>query len=412
MMKRVFIYLIEPYQEFHSHILTTLLETVKKHNVTFLVYAKEYHQYNITNKDKLWTARILLRKYTDKQDLFKDLDRIKKHSKIIFVDTPNESLSMFVQDIRKYLWWVISEDCNIFCNKLIQRERLNKYAPDMTISYMQFDKDLDSYNDIVKKLGSPFILKPVNKDGSRGVVLIGSIEKFSQYCNLMPAWIQYMAEEYISWEIYSFTMYISPEGVPSYWYPFNHITWYGMWLPDFMLIWLWDFPLYKKVKEEDLKVFVKKSISAYGIKNTYVDFGFILTPENKLINLEVNWRIWWSTQFELREGYGINVYDLCFNRRSSIYTPVKKSISIIWLFPKRTGILKAYNEELLSKIKALESCTALNMHWYWFLGRKVGFAKDYNYNLWRIVLENYNREQFKSDYIFLKRVYWNLFIVE
>ena len=372
----------------------------------------------LTSLNDKW---ITLDNYSNEKELLKKIGTLKVDSNVVFINTFTESLIVFTNTIKKSLWEKVSLDYNIFTNKNIQRELLLKYNPEITIKYLEIDISSTSLEEITKKIPFPFILKPSSWIQSAWVSRIESREDFETYVedykllqkNLKDKWYNnstILVEEFIGWEMYSIDYFVDQNGNIKNSMPVKVELANKLWIDDFFnYSRIISTEINRELKNFNLDDFIKQSMLATWIKNTFIHHEFKLTSKWELKTIELNWRIWWFRPWMYSRGYNLNLLSFTSKRNNNSFS-VYKNNAVILVYAEKKAVLKWFNTEIWNKIRELRSLvTAKEIETH--IWKTVWLTKDWFSKVGIIKIEHSDQKQFQNDYDFIEENYKKLLIL-
>lgn len=406
-MQKIFININFKNSKIHKYFIDSYKEIIKKYNVKVLVYWKDFLQEDFNMINTLKENWIELIKYKNKNKLISEIINLSKNNNIVYINTFFESLLPLVQEIKKELWIITTNNSKLFRNKEVQRKLLLKYDKNITVNFLVEKVWYLDYNYIKEKIWLPFIIKPKSWYGSSWVSKIYNINDFEKYKYENKNTNNVLIEEYIDWEMYSIDYFVDNNwGFTSTKVVKIELA-KKLWINDF-------FNLSRTISKETekdlnkdlLQNFIKKTIKATWIKNSFIHHEFKLTTKQQLKTIEINWRIWGYRLEMYKEAYDLNLLSLVF-KKIKIWKIIN-NISIFALYPSKKWILKSYNYKLLEEIKKLESFYSLRILPEKYEGREIWLTKNWFSNIWWIKLKNKNHEQLKKDCDFVEKNYRHL----
>ena len=226
----------------------------------------------------------------------------------IKVITFNEHYIYLSNQIKSTLWQLVTKDFELFHSKDIQREKMMQSEfEDLWVTYLEFDLIEDiSIPTIEKSISYPFVIKPSRWASSSWVFIINdetellkvlkdlkkSIDKLSERWYTPK---KMLIEEFIDGQMFTIDYYVNES------WEF-HVTWLVKSYITRDLRDVNDISTFKQflceqnreeISKDVVKEFLKKTIGACGIKNTFIHHEFKLTSKWICKTIELNGRIWW-----------------------------------------------------------------------------------------------------------------------
>ena len=371
---------------------------------------------------KLEKFHILCKNYSNKEDLKKQVIEFNKKYEILFIDTPLELLINTVNYLKQSLKRPISDNPNIFRNKFLQRKIICKNNPKLGINFVKWIPEKLNINEIEKIIPYPFIIKPIDWVQSSWVSKIKNKQEFQKYIKtysdfhdrLKFRWVdskELIIEEFIDWELYSI---------------------------DYYVYWNWKINISKPVKVKlaiDIKIndyaniariitkktennfkwkniewFIKKTVDATWIKNTFIHHEFKVNSKWQLKTIELNGRIgWWRIEL-LKRTYNLNLYELLLKNDLHLLKLKENNIAIN-IYAYRRWILKWFNLDILKKIKLKKSVFNIKYEES-FIWKEVWLTRDWFIKIWTIFLKNKNNDLIHKDYKYIMSKYKELVFIE
>ncbi len=402
----------------YDYYIVAYTDLYKNHNIKTIVFFDK----NLTNNtDKhIENEAFDVMYYESMDDLKMQIWAINR-ADVYYINTFDETLVLHLFELKKELWYTVSEHYEAFRNKNLQRELLLANYPDTSVAYYQIDIETDSSYEYFDKLSFPYVIKPIAWAQSSGVVLINSRIELDTYLsniknldqNMSDRWIKntkYLIEEFIDWDMYTVNYFVNPIGEVFY-SPIVKVN-------SSRKIWIDDFSNYvringkiieKEISFVDVKIFIEKNIKTFGIRDTFIHHEFKLTSKWIIKNIELNARIWGYRLEMMQNIYGFNL--LTMPLKNNLYHNTSLSNAVFVFYPKTTGILKWFNEELLKQFKNLDSYSSIRIssQKIWL---KVWPTKDGFGSLVALRIKNDDITQFKKDYDFIEGKYNELIVLD
>lgn len=358
--------------------------------------------------------------YDSKVDLFNKINLINKNE-IFYINTFDEILVPLVHEIRLFLWFKVSREYKSFRNKHIQRYILKNSYPETTVNNIEVNIEKDIIIDYYNKLDFPYIIKPSSWVQSSGVSLIENKKDLINYVNNIKSLNEnmksrgiendlFLIEEYIDWEMYNIVYFVDDLWNILY-SPVVKVNWVKK-------IWINDFSNYVRINwkivdnelsKKEIVEFIEKQVKAFWIRNTFIFQDFKKNSKWELKNIELNARIWWYRVEMMQYIYSFNLLEMILGKETLMKT--NSSFAVFVFYPNRNWILKWFNNDLLDKIKSLDSYVSSRLSKYkiWY---NVWVTKDWFWSIAAIRIKNIDLEKFNNDYKFLEDNYQKLIILQ
>lgn len=371
---------------------------------------------------KLEKFHILLKNYCNKDDLKEQVINFSKEHEVIFVSTPWELLVNVANEVTEALWLPMSDYPDVFRNKSLQRELIEKNNPELWIRFLKWTPEELKIEDIEKKVWYPFIIKPVDWVQSAWVKKITKKKEFADYIKnykafnylLKSRWVDskvLIAEEFIDWVFYSVDYFISPEWKVVLTRPIKTKTWVDIWINDYCNF---DAVVSEKTQWEftwrTLRTYIEAMVKALWIRNTFVHHEFKITSKWEYKTIELNWRIWGKRLELIKRAYGINLYEFIVNHDIK-FPKVKENNILFFIYAPKRGIFKWYNKKIFEKIEARDSVFEVNYEES-FIGKEIWLTSEWFVNVWHIKLKNKDYKAIRKDYLYIKSKYLELLDIE
>ena len=408
---------ISRWYKMYDYYVVAYTDLYKNHNIKTLIFFDN----NLTiNTDKhIENEAFDVMYYESMEDLKLQIWAINKLD-VYYINTFDETLVLPVFQMKKELWFTVSKYFEAFRNKTLQRELLLAKYPETTVKYYDIDIETDDIEQYYDKLELPYVIKPAAWAQSSGVVLINSKQELENYVknikeldrNMSDRWIantKYLIEEYIDWEMYTVNYFVN-----SLWEIFYSPI---VKVNSSRKIWIDDFSNYVRINGkiieseisfEDVKKFIEKNVATFGIRDNFIHHEFKLTSKWIIKNIELNARIWWYRLEMMQNIYGFNLLTLPL--KNNLYHNTSLSNAVFVFYPKTTGILKWFDENLLIEFKNLDSYSSIRISsqkiWH-----KVWPTKDGYGSLVALRIKNDDIIQFKKDYVFIEGKYNELIVL-
>lgn len=400
--------------------LNNFIKLVEKNIKVYIFYTwnKLEDEYLAILKNK----QINFTHYLWEEEAIKKLLELNNSNNIVYINTFDENLIALTNILKKSINQNITKDFNVFTNKYLQRKLLLDYNPENTVKYIEKTIENLNFNEINNFLELPFILKPTSWIQSSWVEKINNEKEFENYKNnysvllknLQNRWYDnkaILAEEYIDWTMYSIDYFVDEKWNIKKTLPVQIILWKDIWIDDFMNV-------SRNINKEvinifntiDLESFIKDTVEALNIKNTFIHHEFKITSKNKIKTIEVNGRIWGLRLEMIDLSYNWNLFELVLKDSNDINN-IENNLSVIFVYPDKKWILKDFNRELIWHIKNLESFYKINIieNKIW---KEIWLTKDWFWRVCEIILKNSDNNTFKEDYNFIIQNYKEVLILK
>jgi len=371
---------------------------------------------------KLEKFHILCKNYSKKDDLKEQVLKYSKENEIIFIDTPLELLVNTVNEIKEAIWHSLSDNPDIFRNKFLQRELIQKHNPELGIKFIKGTPESLDIKTIEKKVWYPFIIKPVDWVQSSWVARITNKKEFNHYIEtykefhdrLKSRWVDtkdLIVEEFINWKLYSIDYFITSKGEARLSKPVKVRLWIDVKVDDYCNIARiatekteWEF------KWKRLKTFINWTIKATWIRNTFVHHEFKINSKWDLKTIELNGRIgWWRIELYKR-AYDFNLHELLLNSEAKPGKLKENNIAVN-IYATKRWILKWFNEKLFEKIEFRKSTFMVKFE-DCVIWKEVWLTKDWFVKVWVIKLKNKNYSDIRKDFLYIKSNYKDLLLID
>ncbi len=350
------------------------------------------------------------------------VDNLSKLDWKIFINTFEEQEIRLVNQIRLNLNQKTTDNPEIFLNKYLQRSIIWQKYPETTIDYrlLSVDELINLPRDDIKRY--PYIMKPTWGIQSSGV---SKIDNYEDYKN----WIEYtlhsinklkekkladqkiLLEEFIDGEMYTIDYYVDEKQKIYSSMPVMVKLWTDYWINDFCnIVRIISNDVENSVDEKKLNEFIKKTVDAGNIKNTFVHHEFKINSKWEYKTIETNWRIWWFRLDMYQLWYETNLLSLPFLNDIKSHK-LEYNIAVFALYPKKRAIFNWYNENIVEEIKLLGSFYRINK-WEKKIWEEIWLTRDGYSKTWSIILKNNNYEQFKKDFDFIEKIYFEIMKID
>lgn len=396
-----------------------LSEKYKINNIIFYKGEKIDYLNIISKLEKYW---IYTQNYSNKKDLVEKVKKLNEKMEVICVYTAQELIIKTANLLRKELGLALSDEPNIFRDKSIQRKFLQENNPDLGIKFLKWEPANLDINIIEEEIWYPFIVKPVNWVQSSGVLKVEKKEDFEKYLKdyndfhdrLKARGIdnkELIVEEFIDGNLYTLDYFVTPESKVIFSKPAQEILWIDFWINDYFVV----ARVASTKVEKDLdwswfEKFIKDTVSACKIRNTFVHHEFKLTTKWKLKTIELNGRFgWWRVDL-FKEAYGMNLFEMLLDYNINPWE-LKKNNIVFNICATKRGKLIWINEEIFEEIKSRETVSSLSFDKK-FIWKEVWLTKDGFTKMWSIKLLSTDLEKIMQDFEFIKSKYKEMLIIE
>jgi len=384
-----------------------------------------YKWTEITDEDfiqDMEESGVILISYTTKKNLVSQLKKIQEYSKTIFINTTWELMIGMCNNIKKELWQEISWHPKMFRDKFLQRKLLQQDWWTNGIRFINGKFQDLKFDEIEKKVGLPFILKPVNGLQSSWVVKIENKKDFSNYkyhyfslhANTANRWFEssmMIAEEFIDGSLYSIDYFVDETGHCTISEPVLVETGKDLHIDDYFNACMHvSEKIEREVDKKLLNKFIRECVKITEIKNTFVHHEFKITQSGEFKTIEFNGRIWgWRVEL-MKESYWINLYNYILNKKQKHHELENNFIKVNIYSPIK-WILTGYNEELLQRVKHKRSVYEIETHRS-MLGKTVWLTKDGFTKVITIKMKHPDIKIIEKDLKYIKRHYESFLRVE
>ncbi len=371
---------------------------------------------------KLEKFGIFVYNYQNKEDLKEQVIKFSKEYEVVFVTTAIELLINTVNEVKESLWRPLSENPDIFRNKFLQRELIQNHNPDLWIKFMKWTPEDLNIEEVENHVWYPFIIKPVDWVQSSWVAKIRNRSDYNNYMKtyndfhdrLKSRWVDnkdLIVEEFIDGTLYSIDYYVNDNWETTISKPVKVRLWIDVKVNDYCNIARissekteWEF------KWKRLKTFVNSTIKATWIRNTFVHHEFKINSKWELKTIELNGRLgWWRLEL-IKRAYDFNMYEMVCNPDIKIWK-LKESNIVVNIYSTKRWMLRAYNEDLLSKIEKRDSVYKIEKY-DWFLWKETWLTKDWFIKVWAIRMANKDYDELAKDFRYIKNKYKDLLIID
>ncbi|MDD2907684.1 MAG: ATP-grasp domain-containing protein [Candidatus Gracilibacteria bacterium] len=388
-------------------------------NVIFYKGEKIEYADLITKLEKLG---IFLYNYSNKEDLKEKVKEFSKNYEVIFVNTALELLINSVNEVREILGLGVSDYPNIFRNKFLQRDLIQKHNPDLGVKFIKGTIDSFVIDEIEKYVGFPFIIKPIDGVQSSGVAKIKNKKDFLDYISNYKKFHdrlearginnkELIVEEFIDGTLYSVDYYVDKDGNSFISKPVKVRLGVDVKVEDYCNIARISTEKTEgEFKGKRLKAFVNSNVKATGIKNTFVHHEFKINSKGELKTIELNGRLGGGRLELMKRAYGLNMYEIVCNPETKV-GKLKENNIVVNIYATKRGILRAFNHKLLEKIRTKKSVYGIDVEES-CVGKEIGLTKDGFIKIGNIKLANKNYEELAEDFKYIKNYYLDLLIID
>ena len=406
-MQNSYIEIIQKESKIHSYYIDAFTQYSKRYNATIYIFSESFKDEDIQKEIYFSSIWIFLRTYNSESELISMLIEIQKESIIDYISTFSEWNILLANSLKKKLWYAISDMPELFRDKKLQRESLLAYNPNITVRYIDSDKDIVTFDSISQRVWFPCMLKPKSGQESAWVQKINSVNDLWDIGKI-ASWV--LIEEYIDGAMFSIDYFVDKDQEFSKNFPVQVPLASDVDIDDFFnLSRIISNETHHSLELERLYWFIRENILACGIRNTFVHHEFKLTTTGRLKTIELNGRIGWYRLEMYNEAYNYNLLDAIHSVDN--ISPPESNIASIALYPTTLWILKEYNHLLLEEIQNLPSFSSVRILPEKYKGKEVWLTRDGFWKLWTIKLKSKNLWQFQSDYNFIIENYKNLLIL-
>ena len=388
-------------------------------NILFYKWIKIEDKIFEKKLEKNW---IFIQNYVNREDITKTILDLNNEYNILYIHTTIETTMNISNDLKNLIWQTSPENNKIFRDKFIQRDLLQKYSEELWIKFISWPINDLKYSEIKEKVGLPFILKPINWVQSSWVVKINNRSEFYNYKDhfnnfhkiFIEKWIEWdilIAEEFINWELYSIDYFVWEDWSIRISEPIKEKLWIDIWIDDyFVLSRITTKDTQDTFRYINLEKFIKDSVEAMKIKNSFIHHEFKINTKWQLKTIEVNWRIGWWRHELMYKAFGINFFRFLIDKHQE-FPSIKENVIWINIFPTIEWKLLWFNEKLFKKIRKLESVYEIikqeNSVW-----KDCWLTKNWFVRVGTFKLSNENLAQLNRDYNFIVNNYKELLLIE
>ena len=243
---------------------------------------------------KLEKFHILLKNYSNKDDLKEQVINLNKEYEVVFVSSPMELLVKIMNEVMVVLGCPISDNPDIFRDKYLQREFIQVYNPELWVKFLKWKPEELSIKNIEEKIWYPFIIKPTNWLQSAWVERINNRNDFDSYIKnyqefherLKIRWVDnkvLIVEEFIDGKIYSIDYFVTSLWKSIISKPVKVNLWIDIWINDYCNV---SRIITQKTEDEfkwkRMKIFINSTVKACWIRNTFVHHEFKINSKWEL----------------------------------------------------------------------------------------------------------------------------------
>lgn len=336
----------------------------------------------------------------------------------IFINTFEEQEIRLVNRIRTNLNQVITKNPEIFLNKYLQRSIIWWVYPETVINYKLLSAEDAKIIKKTELLKLPFIIKPTWWVQSSWVLKINNYNDYQKSLNYTLNALEklkdkkltdqkILLEEFIDGDMYTIDYYVDEKQKIIKTKAILVKLGFDYWVKDFSnIVRIISKDVENSVDENKLNDFIKKTVIAGDIKNTFIHHEFKINSKWEFKTIETNWRIGWYRLEMYQIWYDINLWDLPFSSTKLLYE-LKNNIAVFALYPKKDWIFNWFNDKILAEIEWLKSFYRTNK-WIKKIWDNIGLTKNWYGKVWSIVIFNKNYKQFKKDLEFIENVYFEI----
>ncbi|MDP2090102.1 MAG: ATP-grasp domain-containing protein [Candidatus Gracilibacteria bacterium] len=408
-------------EEFLTEI-EALSDLTLKYGIKNIFFYKGDLINNLCLIKKLDKFHVVFKNYSNKSDLKNQIIELSKQLEIIYITTILELLVNTVNELKKELGHSLSDDSNIFRNKFLQRDLIQKHNKELGIKFIKGTPENLDLKLIEKKVGYPFMLKPVDGVQSSGVAKINDKEDFQKYLDEYKDFHdrlkvrgvdnkELIVEEFIDGNIYSIDYFVTNYGIAHISKPVKVRLGIDVGVNDYCNIArIITEKTEGEFKGKRLKAFVNSTVLATGIRNTFVHHEFKINSKGELKTIELNGRIGGGRLELLKRAYDFNLYELLIGPVSKPFK-LKESNIAVNIYATKRGILKSFNAEVFNEIKSRDSVFDIKYDLS-VIGKEVGLTKDGFIKIGVIKLKNINYSVLREDFNYIKSIYKDLLDID
>ena len=371
---------------------------------------------------KLEKFHILLKNYSNKDDLKEQVINLNKEYEVVFVSSPMELLVKIMNEVMVVLGCPISDNPDIFRDKYLQREFIQVYNPELWVKFLKWKPEELSIKNIEEKIWYPFIIKPTNWLQSAWVERINNRNDFDSYIKnyqefherLKIRWVDnkvLIVEEFIDGKIYSIDYFVTSLWKSIISKPVKVNLWIDIWINDYCNV---SRIITQKTEDEfkwkRMKIFINSTVKACWIRNTFVHHEFKINSKWELKTIELNWRIWGWRLEAIKQAYNLNLYELIINPNLKPGV-LKYNIIAVNIYATKKWILRGFNEKLLNDIQKRSTVYSIEKEEN-YLWKEIWLTKHWFVKVWLIKLKSKDYNEIKKDYLYVKKNYLKLLEIE
>ena len=402
--------------------INAMEEMYKKYGIENVIYYNWeiiQDKWLISKYERNW---ILLYNYLNNSELKDKVIKLNKFKEIIFISTLSEIYIDIVNEINIDLWNKVSDNTEVFRNKYLQRELIQKYNSELWVKFLKWKPEELSIDVIEEKIWYPFIVKPTNWMQSAWVEKINDRRCFESYIKnynafynrLKIRWIDnkfLIIEEFIDGKFYSIDYFVTLQWKTIISRPVKVKLWIDFWIDDYCNI---ARIITKKTENEfkwkSLKMFINSTVKATGIRNIFIHHEFKINTKWEFKTIELNWRIWGWRLWIIKKAYDLNLYEFVINPNVKPML-LKNNVIVIYIYSIKKWILIGFNEKIFSEIEKRRTIYSIekvnNLIW-----KEVWLTKDGYVKVWIIKMQSKDYDEIMKDYFYIKKKYNNLLEVD
>lgn len=397
-------------------------EIYKSDNVENILFYKWLKIEDDNFEKKLKEHGIFIQNYINRDDIINTVLELNSEYDILYVHTTIETTMNITNNLKKIIGQKSPENHKIFRDKFVQRDMIKKHKPELWVKFLSWDINDLSFTEIREKVGTPFILKPINWVQSSWVVKINSRSEFNDYKDHFNnfnkifvekgiEWDILIAEEFIDWELFSIDYFVSEDWTIRISEPIKEKLWIDIWIDDyFVLSRITTKNTQDTFRYINLEKFVRDSVEAMKIKNSFVHHEFKINSKWELKTIEVNWRIGWGRHELMYKAFWINFFRFIIDPKQE-FPKIKENVIWVNIFATKEWKLLWFNDKLIKEIEKRESVYEVikNNLAIW---KECWLTKDWFVKVWTFKLANEDLSQLTRDYDFIVNNYKKLLEIE
>ena len=152
-MKKLFINIAGEIVNIHRYYIDAYIDIIERHDIeVFHYYQINPKKDQVSNKKELEEKGVFVVWYSDTDDLKKQILKLHKTRKSIYINTFTENLIIVTNNIKKLLEQPTTKKAKLFRNKKIQRELLLENHEEITINYIKSKYENLNIKEIEKKI--------------------------------------------------------------------------------------------------------------------------------------------------------------------------------------------------------------------------------------------------------------------